>query len=83
MKTCLHCKGAKPIDEFATYKDAKGDLRPRGVCLICWRAQGAERTARYKDKHGDLVRKRSREARNLKYWTDPAFRQKCIDDAKK
>jgi hypothetical protein len=83
MKTCLHCKLDKPIDEFAAYKDADGHSRPRNVCLICWRIQAADKQARYKERHGDLVRKRAREARNLRYWTDPEFRQKCIDDAKK
>ena len=83
MRCCLHCPHEGPDDTFASYKDAEGKLRTRNVCLECHRLFAADRQARYKARHTERVREAQRTRKYFKYHSDPEFRARCIEDAKR
>lgn len=83
MRKCLHCPHEGEDDTFAHYRDAKGVRRPRNVCLECNRRHAAHRQASYKERNPDRVRRSQRDRKYLKYHSDPEFRARCIEEAKR
>jgi hypothetical protein len=83
VRKCLHCPHEGDDETFAHYRDKKGARRPRNVCLECHRRRAADRQAAYKGRHPDRVRKTQRDMKYLKYHSDPDFRAKCLERARK
>ena len=82
-RKCIHCPHEGPDDTFGYYRDRQGTKRPTNVCKECVKRHARHRQAEYKERHGDRVRQRARDARYIRYHSDPEFRQRCLDSVKK